>query len=89
MNQTEKPKRQKVAFAPLAEIIEHELTKSLGRSAADLMPRVKIRASSSEPNWDVDIGFLPPGTLAAFLEAVGRVKAAYDLDEASYDRLAR
>jgi hypothetical protein len=53
------------------------------------MPRVKIRASSGEPNWDVDIGMLAPAILAAFLEAVDRVKALYDLDETSHSRLPR
>jgi hypothetical protein len=89
MTEPQKLGRQKVGFATLAEIIESEFTKSLGRSAADLMPRVKIRASSGEPNWDVDIGMLAPAILAAFLEAVDRVKALYDLDETSHSRLPR
>lgn len=73
--------------ATLAEIIEAEFTKSLGRSAADYMPRVRIRASEGEPNWHVTVGVIVWPILGAFNEAMGRVQTAYDLDEQSHRRL--
>jgi hypothetical protein len=84
---TEVVKRQSVGTATLAEIIESEFAKSLGRSVADLMPRVRIRASDGCPNWDVTIGTARLATLGAFNEAMSRVQAAYDLDEQSHRRL--
>jgi hypothetical protein len=83
----QKIERQKVALATLAEIFQSEFTKALGRSAADLMPRVVISARNGEPNWDANIGILPPATLAAFLVASGEIKAIYDLDDESHARL--
>jgi hypothetical protein len=79
--------RQTVATATLAEIIEAEFSKSLGRSAADYMPRVQIRPREGQPNWDGNIGTIAMPILSAFNEALDRVKTAYDLDEQSHRRL--
>lgn len=79
--------RLRVTAATLAEIIEAEFTKSLGRSAADYMPRVHIRASKGQPNWHVTVGVIVWPILGAFNEAMGRVQTAYDLDAPSYRHL--
>ena len=76
--------RQTVAAATLREIIEAEFSKSLGRSAADYMPRVQLRSREGQPNWDGNIGTIALPILSAFNEALERVKTAYDLDEQSH-----
>jgi hypothetical protein len=73
--------RQKITRAKLVGIIEGEFTKSLGRSAAEYMPRIRIRARAGEPNWHAEIGGDTGLTiLGAFLESLDRVRAVYDLD---------
>jgi hypothetical protein len=81
--------RQKIPLAALAEIIESEFNKTLGRSCASYMPRVGFRARDGEPNWDVDIGLAPPEVLSAFLGAIDVVKTTFDLDERSHRRLPK
>ena len=73
-----------VATATLAEIIEAAFTKCLGRSAAEFMPRVRIRAGDGQPNWDVTIGTIALPILSAFNEAWHRLQVAYELDESSH-----
>jgi hypothetical protein len=81
--------RQKISLAALAEIIEGEFNKTLGRSCASYMPRVGFRGRDGEPNWDVDIGLAPPDVLSAFLGAIDVVKAKFDIDERSHRRLPK
>lgn len=81
-------KRQKLTMANLMGIIETEFSKSLGRSAAEYMPRVRIRPRAGEPNWHADIGGdTGLSILGAFLESFDHVRATYDLDAEAHDRL--
>lgn len=80
--------RQKLTMATLMEIMETEFSKSLGRSAAEYMPRIRIRARTGEPNWHADIGGdTGLSILGAFLESFDQVRAMYDLDADARDRL--
>lgn len=80
--------RQKLTMAKLIGIMETEFSKSLGRSAAEYMPRIRIRARAGEPNWHADIGGdTGLSVLGAFLESFDHVRAAYDLDAESRDHL--
>jgi len=80
--------RQKLAMAKLVGVIETEFSKSLGRSAAEYMPRVRIRPRAGEPNWHAEIGGdTGLSILGAFLESFDRVRAVYDLDAEARDRL--
>jgi hypothetical protein len=51
------------------------------------MPRICIRFSEGEPNWDVTRGHMALSLLSAFNEAIARIKAKYDLDDQSLRRL--
>lgn len=80
--------RQKLTMTKLIGVIETEFSKSLGRSAAEYMPRVRIRPRAGEPNWHAEIGGDTGLTiLGAFLESFDRVRAEYDLDAEARDRL--
>lgn len=80
--------RQKLTMTKLMGVMESEFSKSLGRSAAEYMPRVRIRARAGEPNWHADIaGDAGLSVLGAFLESFDHVRAAYDLDTESRDDL--
>ena len=80
--------RQKLTMAKLVGVIETEFSKSLGHSAAQYMPRVRIRARAGEPNWHAEIGGdTGLSILGAFLESFDRVRAVYDLDVEARDRL--
>jgi hypothetical protein len=80
--------RQKLTMAKLLGVIETEFSKSLGRSAAEYMPRVRIRPRAGEPNWHAEIGGdTDLSILGAFLESFDRVRAVYDLDAEAGDRL--
>jgi hypothetical protein len=73
--------RQTLSLEKLVGVIEAEFAKSLGRSAAEYMPRVRLRARAGEPNWHAEIGGETGLTiLGAFLESFDRVRAVYDLD---------
>lgn len=81
--------RQKLTMVKLVGVIETEFSKSLGRSAAEYMPRVRIRPRAGEPNWHAEIGGDTGLTiLGAFLESFDRVRAVYDLDAEARERLA-
>jgi uncharacterized NAD(P)/FAD-binding protein YdhS len=80
--------RQKITMAKLVGILEAEFATSLGRSVAEYMPRIRIRARAGEPNWHADIGGDTGLTiLGAFLESLDRVRAVYDLDAGARDQL--
>lgn len=80
--------RQKLTMEKLMGVMESEFSKSLGRSAAEYMPRIRIRARAGEPNWHADIGGdTGLSILGAFLESFDHVRAAYDLDAEARDRL--
>jgi hypothetical protein len=80
--------RQQLTMTKLVGVIETEFSKSLGRSAAEYMPRIRIRARAGEPNWHAEIGGdTGLSVLGAFLESFDRVRAAYDLNEDERDRL--
>jgi hypothetical protein len=80
--------RQKLTMAKLVGVIETEFSKSLGRSAAEYMPRVRIRSRAGEPNWHAEIGGdTGLSILGAFLESFDRVRAVYDLDAEARERL--
>jgi hypothetical protein len=80
--------RQKLTMAKLVGVIESEFSKSLGRSAAEYMPRVRIRPRAGEPNWHAEIGGdTGLSILGAFLESFDRVRAVYDLDAEARERL--
>jgi hypothetical protein len=80
--------RQKLTMVKLVGVIETEFSKSLGRSAAEYMPRVRIRPRAGEPNWHAEIGGDTGLTiLGAFLESFDRVRAVYDLDAEARERL--
>jgi hypothetical protein len=73
--------RQKLTLEKLVEVIETEFGKSLGRSATEYMPRVRVRDRAGEPNWQAEIGGdTGLSILGAFLESFDRVRAVYDLD---------
>ena len=81
--------RQKLTMTKLVGMIETEFSKSLGRSAAEYMPRVRIRPRAGEPNWHAEIGGdTGLSILGAFFESFDRVRAEYDLDAEARDRLA-
>ena len=78
--------RQRLTMAKLMGVMEIEFSKSLGRSAAEYMPRIRARAG--EPNWHADIGGdTGLSILGAFLESFDHVRTAYDLDADARDRL--
>ena len=80
--------RQKLTMAKLVGVIETEFSKSLGRSASEYMPRVRIRPRAGEPNWHAEIGGdTGLSILGAFLESFDRVRAVYDLDAEARERL--
>jgi hypothetical protein len=80
--------RQKLTMVKLVGVIETEFSKSLGRSAAEYMPRVRIRPRAGEPNWHAEIGGdTGLSILGAFLESFDRVRAVYDLDAEARERL--
>ena len=80
--------RQKLTMVKLVGVIETEFAKSLGRSAAEYMPRVRIRPRAGEPNWHAEIGGdTGLSILGAFLESFDRVRAVYDLDAEARERL--
>lgn len=80
--------RRKLTMETLMGVMESEFSKSLGRSAAEYMPRVRIRARAGEPNWHADLGGDTGLTiLGAFLESFDHVRATYDLDAEACDRL--
>lgn len=80
--------RRKLTLEKLMEVFETEFGNSLGRSAAEFMPRVRLRARAGEPNWHAEIGGDTGLTiLGAFLESFDRVRAAYDLDPAARQQL--
>jgi len=80
--------RQKLTLEKLVEVFEAEFGKSLGRSAAEFMPRIRLRARAGEPNWHAELGGDTGLTiLGAFLESFDRVRAAYDLDTAARHQL--
>jgi hypothetical protein len=84
----EKPQRQKVAAATLAEILINEISVSMGgRDASYLKPRIAFAAVNGEPNWAAKIGEVPLNTLSAYNEALGRVRERYELDNDSHSRL--
>jgi hypothetical protein len=76
--------RQKIPTPILAETIEAAFTKCLGRSAADYMRQIRIRARDGQPNWDVAIGTFALPVLSAFNEALHDVQTMYDLDNESH-----
>jgi hypothetical protein len=91
-NDANQNKRQQIAAAALADIIEAELTRGLDRlglSAAPYLPSVRMRVCNGTPNWDAKIDLASPRILSAFIQAVDRVKAAYDLDAESLALLSR
>jgi hypothetical protein len=91
-NDPDQNKRQQIAAATLADIIEAELTSCLGRlglSAAPYLPSVRMRICNGIPNWDAKIDIASPRILCAFIQAIERVKAAYDLDAESLTLLSR
>jgi hypothetical protein len=72
--------RQTNTATGLLEVIEAEFSKSLGRSAAEYMPRVRIRPRFGEPNWHAEIdGAVGISIFGPFLQSLDRVRAAYDL----------
>ena len=80
-------KRQKITSGTLAEILVTETSKSLGGDARFLAPHLKVRRSGGEPNWDASIDIFGSAVITAtFREACERVKAHYDLDDASHAR---
>ncbi len=80
--------RQQLTMAKLMGVIETEFSKSLGRSAAEYMPRVRIRARAGEPNWHAEIGGETGlSILGAFLKSFDRVRAVYNLDAEARARL--
>jgi hypothetical protein len=80
--------RQKLTMTKLVGMIETEFSKSLGRSAAEYMPHVRIRARAGEPNWHAEIGGdTGLSILGAFFESFDRVRAEYDLDAEARARL--
>ena len=80
--------RQKVTLAKLLEAIELEFGNSLGRSAADYMPCVRIWPRAGEPNWTAEIGGnIGISIIGPFLVSLDRVKAAYSLDDDARERL--
>ena len=80
--------RQKLTMAKRVGVIETEFSKSLGRSASEYMPRVRIRPRAGEPNWHAEIGGdTGLSILGAFLESFDRVRAVYDLDAEARERL--
>jgi hypothetical protein len=84
--------RQQIAAATLADIIEAEFTSrlgGLGLNAAAYLPSVRIRVCNGIPNWDAKIDIATPRVLSAFIQAIDRVKAAYDLDAESLTLLSR
>ncbi len=73
--------RQTLSLEKLVRVLETEFGKSLGRSATEYMPRIRLRARAGEPNWHAEIGGdTGLSILGAFLESLDRVRAAYDLD---------
>lgn len=80
--------RQSLTMAKLMGVMETEFSKSLGRSAAEYMPRIRVRARAGEPNWHADIGGdTGLSILGAFLESFDHVRSTYDLDAEARDRL--
>jgi hypothetical protein len=80
--------RQTLSLEKLVGLLESEFGKSLGRSATEYMPRVRLRARAGEPNWHAEIGGdTGLSILGAFLESLDRVRAAYDLDADARHRL--
>lgn len=80
--------RQKLPLEKLVTLIEAEFAKSLGRSVAEYMPRIRIRARAGEPNWHAEIGGdTGVSVLGAFFDSFDRVRAVYDLDAHSRARL--
>ena len=73
--------RQKVAISTLATILINETTKSLGRDAGFLGPRLTIRRRNGVPNWDANIGIASTEVVSAYLKALWRVKSQFDLDD--------
>jgi hypothetical protein len=73
--------RQTLSLEKLVAVIETEFAKSLGRSVAQYMPRIRLRTRTGEPNWHADIGG-DTGLIVvgAFFESFDRVRAVYDLD---------
>jgi len=80
--------RQKLTLEKLIRVLETEFTNSLGRSVAEYMPRIRIRARAGEPNWHAEIGSdTGLSILGAFLESFDRVRAMYDLNADARDQL--
>jgi hypothetical protein len=80
--QLNKQEREKVSRAALVDILVCEISVAMGgRDANHLKPRIKIIPLHGEPNWGASIGEVPLNTLSAYNEAIGRVRARYDLDE--------
>jgi len=79
--------RMKISLDALEEILRDEFTKVLGRDASALLRRIRFRGCDGRPNWEANLGIAAPATLAAFLDALSRVQATYDLDETSHRQL--
>lgn len=80
--------RQKVPLEKLVVLIETEFAKSLGRSVAEYMSRIRIRARAGEPNWHAEIGGdTGVSVLGAFFDSFDRIRAVYDLDTDACARL--
>jgi hypothetical protein len=80
--------RQTITMPKLLAVIQSEFAQSLGRSVAEYMPRIRLRARAGEPNWNAEIGGdIGISVLGPLLVSLDRVKAMYDLDDDDRERL--
>jgi hypothetical protein len=72
--------RQSISEAALLEILLQETTSMLGKDASFLGKQVEFRRSKGEPNWDASCGIANPMIVKAFVTAVVKAQAHFNLD---------
>ena len=75
----------------IKRVLHHEFSEELGKDASGYMRNVKFEAATGEPNWTT---IFPAGSypeplniVSAFDNAVARVKAKYNVNDADRTRL--